>query len=232
VDELRVRPRGRHFLAPRLAADLVRNSGVTRGDLVVEVGAGNGVITGELIDRARRVIAVELDERDANKLRRRFPRVRVVHADAREYRWPQEPFRVVANLPFAHTTEILRCMLDDPRSALLRADVVVGWGFAVKRCSMRPSSLLTTCWAPWFELTITRRIPASGFAPRPSVDAAVLTVTRRPDPLLPCGEFVPFQSFVRREFTNADRDPSEWVSLYTAKRSATGSSRRRSARRA
>jgi len=229
VGELGVRPRGRHFLAPRLAADLVRNAGVTRGDLVVEIGAGNGVITRELVEHARRVIAVELDAHDAQRLRRRFPLARVVRADAREYRWPDEPFRVVANLPFAHTTEILRHLLDDPRVQVMRADVIVGWGFAVKRCSMRPSSLLTTCWAPWFELTITRRIPAAGFAPRPSTDAAVMTVTRRPDPMLAPEMWTQFQAFVRREFHTQDKDAAEWV--VTFRRNAAGSSRRRSARR-
>ena len=52
---------GQHFLVPRLAADLVRNSGVTRGDLVVEIGAGTGVLTSELAQRAGRVTAVEID---------------------------------------------------------------------------------------------------------------------------------------------------------------------------
>jgi 23S rRNA (adenine-N6)-dimethyltransferase len=214
VGELRARPRGRHFLAPRLAADLVRNAGVTRGDLVVEIGAGNGVITRELVPRARRVIAVELDARDAQRLRRRFPDVRVVHADACAFRWPDEPFRVVANLPFAHTTEILRHLLDDPRTPLQRADVVVGWGFAVKRCSMRPASLLTASWAPWFELTITRRISAAGFRPSPSTDAAVMTITRRPDPFLRVDEFPRFQRFLRRDFCHGDRDAYDWVRLF------------------
>ena len=224
MDELRARPRGRHFLAPRLAADLVRNAGVTRGDLVVEIGAGNGVVTRELLSRARDVIAVELDERDAHRLRRRFPGVRVVCADACAFRWPSEPFRVVANLPFAHTTEILRHLLDDPRMPLQRADVIVGWGFAVKRCSMRPASLLTTSWAPWFELTITRRVPAAGFRPRPSTDAAVVTVTRRPDPLLPAARAREFRAFLDGAFRATDRDAWEWAEQF--RQTGAGSSPR------
>lgn len=216
MDEQRVRPRGRHFLAPRLAADLVRNAGVTRGDLVVEVGAGDGVITRELVAAARRVVAVELDPNDARRLRTRFPRAHVVCADARSFRWPGERFRVVANLPFAHTTQILRHLLDDPRVPLLRADVVVGWGFAVKRCCVRPATLLTASWAPWFELTITRRIPARGFSPRPSTDAAVVTVTRRADPLLAFDERDAFQAFLRRQVRNgaSNRDVWEWVRAF------------------
>jgi 23S rRNA (adenine-N6)-dimethyltransferase len=221
VDEQRVRPRprGRHFLAPRLAADLVRNAGITRGDLVVEIGAGTGAITRELAGRARRVVAVELDASYARRLRARFRAcVDVVHADALEFTWPRGPFRVVANLPFAHTTAILHHLLDDPRTPVLRADVIVGWGFAVKRCSQRPSTALTLAWAPWFELTVTRRLRASSFTPRPSTDAAVVTITRRPDALLRPEEWARYQAFLRREFgcrpRASDLDVFDWVRLF------------------
>jgi len=210
VAALRSRPRGRHYLAPRLAADLVRNAGVSSGDLVVEIGAGNGVITRELRARARRVIALELDEPAARK-------IGVLHMDALDFRWPRDPFRVVANLPFAHTTPIMRHLLDDPRVPLMRADVIVGWGWAVKRCSQRPSTLLTMSWAPWFELTITRRIPAAGFRPVPSTDAAVVTITRRPDPLLRPDEAPRFQRFLRTGFDDADRDVYDWTRTFASR---------------
>jgi 23S rRNA (adenine-N6)-dimethyltransferase len=213
--------RGQHFLVPRLAADLVRNTGVTRGDLVVEIGAGTGVLTNGLADRARRVIAVEVDAALAARLRARFAgdrSVRVVACDALDFRLPDEPFRVVANVPFAHTTAILRMLLDDPASELMRADLIVQWGAAVKRCSQRPSTLLTTSWLPWFELTITRRLPPSSFRPAPACDAAVMTVTRRPDPLLRTHERDAFVRFLRRGFEQrgdaGQLDAWQWVQLF------------------
>lgn len=214
MDELRARPRGQHFLAPRLAADLVRNSGVTRGDLVVEIGAGNGVITRELRARAGRVVAIELDASLARK-------TGVLRIDALDFAWPRERFRVVANLPFAHTTPIMRHLLDDPTVALLRADVIVAWGWAVKRCSQRPSTALSMSWAPWFELTITRKIAATSFRPVPSTEAAVVTVTRRPDPLLRPHEASDYQRFLERNFgcrrDATDLDVSDWTKLYRAR---------------
>jgi 23S rRNA (adenine-N6)-dimethyltransferase len=213
--------RGQHFLVPRLAADLVRNTGVTRGDLVVEIGAGTGVLTSELAGRARRVVAVEIDAALASRLRTRFAgdrSVRVVACDALDFRLPAEPFRVVANVPFVHTTAILRMLLDDPTSELLRADLIVQWGAAVKRCSQRPSTLLTLSWLPWFELTISRRLPPSSFRPAPPCDAAVMTITRRPDPLLRTREQAAFVRFLRAEFarrSDATRlDAWQWVQLF------------------
>jgi 16S rRNA A1518/A1519 N6-dimethyltransferase RsmA/KsgA/DIM1 with predicted DNA glycosylase/AP lyase activity len=105
-------------------------------------------------------------------------------------------------------------MLDDPRAPLQRADVIVGWGFAVKRCSMRPATMLTTSWAPWYELTITRRLSAQSFSPPPSTDAAVMTVTRRPRPLLGLEERPRFERFLRREFVADDRDAWEWARAF------------------
>jgi 23S rRNA (adenine-N6)-dimethyltransferase len=65
---------------------------------------------------------------------------------------------------------------------------------------MPPSTLLSTTWAPWWSFDIVRRIPAASFRPVPSVDAAVLCVTRRDPPLLPTRMARPFASFVRRQW--------------------------------
>lgn len=185
---VRSTPRGQHLLADRkLAADLVRNAGITSGDRVLEIGAGTGVLTGALAEHAQHVLALETDRGFVRRLENRFrttPRVDVMEADALEAALPEDPYRVVANLPFQLTTPLLRRLLD-PGGALLRADVVVQWGFATKRARQRPSTLLSLSWMPWFELTVSRRIPRRRFRPPPSVDAAVLTMTRRPDPLLP-----------------------------------------------
>lgn len=240
------RARGQHFLRDRsLAADVVRNAGVGSGDLVYEIGAGTGILTGELAVRAGRVVAIELDVRLARRLRDRFPGVEVVHGDALRAPLPDDPFRVVANVPFAHTTALLRRLLDNPGSPLLRADLIVQWEAAIKRASQRPSTLLTLGWAPWFEFTVSRRIPARRFVPPPRTDAAVLTITRRPDPLLDPSERNAFRGVLgagfegcgvplRRTFGSrrcvrlglpknarpADLDVAQWVALYRTCRDA------------
>ena len=50
---------------------------------------------------------------------------------------------------------------------------------------MPPTTLLSTAWVPWWSFAVGRRIPAGAFRPVPSVDAAVLRVTRRVPPFLP-----------------------------------------------
>ncbi len=71
--DVRRRAYGQNFLASRaIAAQLVRQAKVGRGDLVLEIGAGNGILTAELARRARRVFAVEIDPVWAARLRERF----------------------------------------------------------------------------------------------------------------------------------------------------------------
>ena len=120
--------RGQHFLrSSALAAELVRAAGIGRGDLVLDLGAGTGVLTRAIAGTGARVVAVELDPDLAASLRARF--ADVIEADILTIELPRQPFRVVANLPFACGTAILRRLLD-PRAALVSADVILEWGLA------------------------------------------------------------------------------------------------------
>src|SRR5213076_3278966 len=93
------RARGQHFLrSSAVAQDIVRSAGVAPGDLVMDLGAGTGVLTAALARAGADVLAVELDPVLAARLLARFPRV--VEDDARRVALPRGPFHVVANLPF------------------------------------------------------------------------------------------------------------------------------------
>ena len=70
--DARRRAYGQNFLASRAIAQLVRQAKVGRGDLVLETGAGNGILTAELARQAPRVFAVESDPVWVARLRERF----------------------------------------------------------------------------------------------------------------------------------------------------------------
>lgn len=177
---------GQHFLrSSRLAAALVRDAEVASGDLVVDVGAGRGVLTRALADAGAHVLALEIDPTLAAQLRCRFePRaeVTVLEVDACTWGWPNHPFSVVSNLPFSGSGAILARLLHDPRVGLERADLIVQWEFARKHTAVWPATLRGTYWQAWFELTIAGRLSRSAFSPAPDVDAAVLRIRRRPRP--------------------------------------------------
>ena len=177
---------------------------MTAGSLVLDLGAGGGVITGALASVGARVRAVELDPAALRQLRGRFagdPRIEVVAADATRVGLPGEPFAVVANLPFAEGTAILRRLLGDPRVPLTQLDAIVEWGLAAKRTAVWPSTLLGCTWGAWYELRLVRRVPRACFAPPPSVDAAVLRATRRLAPLVPLRHAAAYEALLRRAFS-------------------------------
>jgi len=207
-----------HFLRSQsLAAELVRDAGVRPGDLVLDLGAGTGRLTAELARHAGRVVAVELDSQLARRLDGRWDNVEVVAGDAADVVLPDEPFRVVANLPFARTTDLLRLLLDDPRTPLVRADLVVEWEVARKRGAVWPSTVLGVTWGAWYSIAVSRRLPPEAFAPRPSVAAGVLRVERRPEPLVPVEDAMRYRAFVRRGFRVArarELDAHQWAARF------------------
>jgi 23S rRNA (adenine-N6)-dimethyltransferase len=202
---VRRRTLSQNFLVDRRAIDaLVDGSAVGDGDLVVDIGAGNGLISAALVRQGAQVLAIERDPSLAERLRAKFatwPAVTVVEGDVLETPLPDEPFRVVANIPFGITTKILRHLLD--ADALARADVIVQSEVARKRGSGGRGTLLNACWEPWFEFGTGARIAATAFRPRPRVDAAVLIVTRRPAPLVDPASRRDYTDFVTAAFEGA-----------------------------
>jgi 23S rRNA (adenine-N6)-dimethyltransferase len=142
---------------------------VRPGELVFDIGAGDGALTAHLVRAGARVVAVELHPRRAAVLRARFPGITVVHDDAASIRLPGRPFRVVANPPYGISSALLRTLLA-PGSRLAAADVVLQRA-VVRRYAAGDAGK--------FSLTAGLTLPRRAFLPPPHVDSAVLVVRRR-----------------------------------------------------
>ncbi|WP_030161194.1 23S ribosomal RNA methyltransferase Erm [Glycomyces sp. NRRL B-16210] len=193
-----------NFLAdPRIARRLVEASGVGPADLVVEAGPGDGMVTRPLLAKARRVIAYEKDRHFAERLRSRLGHHEHFHChlgDFRDARPPREPFAVVANAPFGITTDIVRWCLS--ARTLTAATLVTQLEFARKHTGDfgRWSRLTVANWPEWrFDLGM--RIGRGDFRPVPSVDAAVLRLQRRSEPLLPEVDLRDYRDLVELGFS-------------------------------
>ena len=157
-------PRGQHFLRPDVARRFVARAGVGPDDLVLDLGAGTGALTLPLAAVAGRVVAIERDARLARRLARRAPGNVSVHQRDLAALWlPRRPFRVVANLPFAGSNEVVRRLL--ARGVpLLGADLIVELGTA-RRWAERSTRCTLVC-----------TLPPSSFVPAPRCAAAVLRI--------------------------------------------------------
>jgi len=161
---------GWHKLADEWAARVVAEAGIRPGELVLDIGAGEGALTAHLIRAGARVVAVELHPGRAAWLSRRFGDVTVVHADAAGLRLPRRPFRVVANPPYGITASLLGLLLA-PGSRLVAADLVLQRAVVRKYASeQRPRG---------FRVTTGLALPRRAFRPPPRVDSAVLVIRRR-----------------------------------------------------
>lgn len=190
--DARRRDLGQNFLVDqRVITRFIRSLSLRPGELVVDLGAGTGALTIPLLDAGVDVWAVECDPAWLDVLRRNLAdrdalrNAVVIPADLGRLRPPQTPFRVVANPPFGSTTEILATFLDNPDRGPDRLDLIVQREVAVKHSRQPPVSLRTAAWAPWWEFRLGPTIERTAFRPRPRVDAAVLTITRREPAILP-----------------------------------------------
>ena len=164
---------GWHRLDDDWAARVVAAAGVRPGELVLDIGAGTGALTGHLVRAGARVVAVELHPGRAELLRQRFPRITVVEADARSIPLPRSTFRVVACPPYGITADLLRLLLSaGPR--LAAADLVL------QRAAVRKYSEDSSQRTPrTHRMTAGLTVPRRAFRPPPRVDSAVLLIRKR-----------------------------------------------------
>ncbi len=188
---------GQNFLIDPLALDtIVGAADLCAADLVVEVGPGLGVLTWELLQRAGQVVSVELDKRLVARLHEEFAdsALRIVQSDVLRispaeilaYADPQpptlnsQPYKLVANLPYAITAPVLRHFLEGGSPPELSV-VLVQWEVAERICG-KPGdmSVLAHSVQLYAVPEIVARVAASSFYPVPAVDSAVLRMRRRP----------------------------------------------------
>jgi 16S rRNA (adenine1518-N6/adenine1519-N6)-dimethyltransferase len=192
---------GQNFLAePAALAHILGAAQVGPQDAVLEVGPGLGVLTTELLRRAGRVVAVELDRRLAAWLRERLgqaPNFTLVEGDILQTDPGEllggQSYQVVANLPYAITSPVLRHLLE-ARPAPQRLVVMVQWEVARRITAAPPEmSLLALAVQYYARPEIVARVPAGCFFPAPQVDSAVVRLEVAPAPRVA----VPAETFFR-----------------------------------
>ena len=208
----RLRPRkslSQNFLTDPVALDAIVDAAeLAPGDRVVEIGPGLGVLTRRLLASGASVLAVELDARLAEYLRRELygiDRFDLIQADAlslhpREM-FPGERFKVVANIPYHITSPLLHAFLEGDRPpdlTVLLVQLEVAQRVAAPQGEMSYLSVFVQNVA---DAEVVTRVPAQAFEPAPDVDSAVLRLRRRASPVVPVGELrEPFYRVVQAGF--------------------------------
>lgn len=190
-----------NFFRNRAAVrDLIAAANLLPGERVYDLGAGTGAIADEIARLGAHVIAVERDANLARKLRLRFAgrSVEVVEGDIAGVGFVA-PYKVVANIPFNGTAEILKRLLFEaphPDEALL----VLQREAAEKYAGNPRGTLVSLMAMPWFEISILRAFERRDFVPAPRVDVVLLHIRRRRQPLLQAQERRAWEAFLHYAF--------------------------------
>ena len=199
---------GQHFLTdPRILSRIADGLAITPTDTVIEIGPGRGALTGALLSRAGRVIAIEVDRDLVPILRSRWaddPRLMVVEGDVLEQdlgALANGPFLLAGNVPYNITTPILFHALTRPRPA--RAVYLVQLEVAL-RAAAAPNDeafgALSVNLQAVAQVELLFRVPAGAFTPPPKVESAVIRVTPRLDPVIEADEEEPYRLMVQGAF--------------------------------
>ena len=187
---------GQNFLIdPHVLEKIVAAAEVGSDDLVLEIGPGIGTLTQYLAAAARKVIAVEIDERLLPVLEETlagYDNVEVLHADILKVdirRLVEEknggrPLKVVANLPYYITTPIIMSLFES--HVPLESMTVMVQKEVADRMKAGPGSkdygALSLAVQYYAEPYLAANVPLNCFMPRPAVGSAVIRLSGRPQP--------------------------------------------------
>ena len=191
LNEAKIEPwkgRGQNFLLDeKVIEKMIAAAGVASGSAVVEIGPGVGILTGRLLDRGARVAAVEIDPRLCAYLRGRFDKkdLQVLEGDALNFTnavlagafgAASAGYRVVANIPYAITSAVIRkFLLEDPKP---RSFTIMVQSEVADRVLARPGEMssLAVLVQTLARASLVVRVPRASFFPAPRVDSAVIHI--------------------------------------------------------
>lgn len=183
---------------------------LTADDIVLEVGPGLGILTRELAQRARRVIAIELDDKLSNFLKQElvsFPNVMIINEDILKIDpaillTKPERYKVVANLPYYITSPVLRHFLEatlKPNLMVVMVQKEVAEAIVAGPGKRRLLSISVQFYG---RPTIISKVPANSFYPAPEVDSAILRIDLYPKPAVAVDDVEGFFGTVRAGFAS------------------------------
>jgi len=171
---------GQHFLVDaEVLQTIVEAPEIRPEDSIVEIGPGIGVLTKELLARAAKVTAIELDDRLIPLLEtyvKDDPKLTVIQGNALRVPMPEEPYKIVANIPYHITSPLLRHVFlesavhPDSLTLLIQKEVTE------KICDTEHAGLLTILVGLFGTPEMLITVPPEAFLPPPKVHSAVLHI--------------------------------------------------------
>ena len=181
---------GQHWLTDQQTLNYICDVGeIKLDDVVLEIGPGTGTLTEILVNKAKKVIAVEFDSELADDLpgRVKSPNLEVIQQDILQFNLSNlDPgYKVIANIPYYLTSKLIRVLSESTNQASLV--VLLIQKEVAERVAAAPGkmSLLSISAQFYWHVGLGEVVPARLFVPAPKVDSRVITLDRRKDLMFP-----------------------------------------------
>lgn len=202
---------GQNFLIDdSVPRDIVNGAEVSEEDLVIEIGPGVGTLTAQLLNKAKRVVAIELDDKLIPILQKEIgnnPKFELIHKDALKVNFDEiigdeEKVKLVANLPYYVTTPIIVKLLKDKHK--FQSLTIMIQKEVAERMNAKPGNKdygsLSLLVQYYCNTEIIRKVPPQCFIPRPKVDSIVIKLERLKEPRVKVQNEKLFFDIIRNSF--------------------------------
>lgn len=180
---------GQNFLVDRsVVRNLVETAKITRSNLILEVGAGTGIVTKEIAQQAGRVVAVEFDRDLIPLLKENLEKVKnveIINADILDFNikgcFQQfkdlEKFKIIGSIPYQITSPLIHKLIETP--GWLATVLLVQREVAEKIAAQPPkATYLSNFISAFAQVDIVKNVPKTAFKPQPEVDGAIVKIIR------------------------------------------------------
>lgn len=188
---------GQNFIIDEFVIDdIIEKSNINSEDCILEIGPGIGVLTQALAEKAKKVLAVELDNKlipVLNETLEDYDNVDIIHNDILKVDINKEikerfgqSVKVVANLPYYITTPIIMRLLEE-KINVNEIIVMVQKEVAERMISspgVKAYGSLSVAVQYYCDATIVLDVPRENFLPAPNVDSAVIKLSLRDEPIV------------------------------------------------
>ncbi len=208
---------GQNFLIDgQVISDIIDYADIKPDDTVVEIGAGVGFVTEQLIKYAKKVTAIELDEEAVKELKKiDAPNLEIIHNDILKQdlsKLSDNKIKIVANIPYYITSPIIAHLLgeiDDLTNKnrnkiseiiLMVQEEVAKRMVADENSHSKQYGLLTILSQFWADVKIMRNVGRKSFYPAPKVTSAIVKLKVRENPLLELTDYTHFRRTIKAGF--------------------------------
>ena len=217
---------GQNFLVcPDTIQAILEHANISKEDTIIEIGAGSGFVTEQLVKHAKKVIAIELDEDAIKELKKiQCDNLEIIHQDILKTDLSelcsgmgsltqQNKVKIVANIPYYITSPIIAHLLGeiddlDNKNRNMITDIILMVQYevaqrivATEKSPSKQYGLLTILSQFWANCEIIKKVGRKCFYPAPKVDSALVKLTVRQEPRLKLSDYKHFRKTIKASFS-------------------------------